>query len=179
VFLMALAASALIVGVCAACNTWSFWIAKETVHALLALALGIEVAWRVFTPLPEARRVARSSALAVGLLTVAVLIFAPHDHPAVALLPALAGGLACFYAGTALTMMSFYVPADPLHKVVLLGLSPYMVLYAAIWPGARDPRLMAAATWAAPIVLLFALLLLLRAAPPAPSWLVRWLWPWH
>jgi hypothetical protein len=185
VFLVALAVSAVTVGVCATCNTWRFWIAKESVHAGLALALGVEVAWRVFRPLPGARGVAAATAAAVALLTGFVLFAAPNEHPAVALLPALAGGLACFYTGLVLTMMSFLIPADHLHAAVLLGLSPYMVLYAALWPAARDPFMREVAAWATSLMLVLALLLLLRvawvrdSAPAAPLSLVRLLWPWR
>lgn len=114
---------------------WSFFVAKETLYSALKLALALEMAALVFSRFPGARATVRR-ALLLGLAAVlwALLEGGPIERPglsgiALALQPRLANG-------TAVTLMIvwglifwYHVPVHRLHRVVLRGLVPYLLLF--------------------------------------------------
>lgn len=188
--LLALIASAAFVALAPGLYSWRTWLVKEAVHAALLLALGVELAMRVFRNLPGAARVARVVVVGV-LIGVSVLVaVAPRQHEPVsnlslAVLPLVIGGVAVLYTSLAVTTAFFLVPEDPLHAAVLSSLPLYLILYS-VWLAElpHDPA-RAVVDHLLPWVLILVLVHIGRAAwrleepPPAPAGLVRILWPWH
>lgn len=185
VFLSAVLAADMIVALWPALNTWRFWLSIEVFHTLLLLALVLEVSFRIARSLP-------GPALTLSLLVPIVIAAtgalwrdAPRQYVLFELVPRLLAGTAGLYIGTFLVQAFFRVPVDPLHKAVLLGLSPWMLLYAATWGRVTraDAVAMTGAVNAA--MFAFALLVLLEAAwrredgPTVRLGLLRFLWPWR
>lgn len=184
ILLLSLLATAVVIGLWPSVNTWRFWTIKATVHALLFLAVGFEIAARVFARVPRAAAAARRSIAVVVVLTVAFLVAPPHGHPALTLVPRLLAGGAWLYLGVLVLRVLFVMPLDPLHRAVLVGFGPYMMFYALTW-GRVNSR--AGAEWAGVFnaaVFVVALMVLLVAAwrreakPLASPETVRLLWPW-
>jgi hypothetical protein len=173
--LVALIASATTVGLCPACNTWDFWLVKEFVHAALLLALGFEMAQRVFTDAP-ARRAARRWTAFVVMAMLALLVSGGREFLIVGILPRLIASIAWLYTGLAIVMLRYGVRTDPIHDAILSGFPPYLMLYAATWSQVTDSTRMAA--FLNPLVLIGVLAALLHAAwrPPRARdvpWLLR------
>jgi hypothetical protein len=181
-WLLSLIGSAAVVGVCPACNTWDFWLVKEFVHAALALLLGVELAARISQNLPRARQAARRWIVFVLVMMVVLVVTAPEGPLTVNVLPRLLASIAWLYTGLVVVTIRFVLPLDPLHRAVLLGLSPYMMLYAATWGHAAADT--SVPNLVNPAMFILALVVLLRAAwlrektPAAPREVVRFLWPW-
>ena len=165
-------------------RTWDFWLVKELVHAALAVALGIELALRVFRPLPTpwlwARLVLASVPAVAGVL---VASHAPGPF-SVRVMPSLLMALAWLYTGLGCLLLHYRMPVERLHRALLWGLPPYLVLYAATWgqaasdagiPNSLNPPMFTAVlcvlTWVAwqPD----------DPAPEADPGTVFWLWPWR
>lgn len=168
--LVVLATSAAIVGACPACSTWSFWLAKELLHAVLFLILGVELAVRVFVSLPHARRIALAWTTLVLLGLTAALATAPRGPRMVEVLPRIAAATAWLYVG--LTVLMWLVSwraafeTDDLHRSLLVGFALYTMFYAATWGRSTDDTTIAGL--ANPLVFDLVMLLLLRAAWQRP-----------
>jgi hypothetical protein len=177
--LVALIASATIVGLCPACNTWDFWLLKEFVHAALFLLLGLELAHRAFAAGP-ARRAARRWTGVVLVVSGVLLWTAPRGLLIVEILPRLMGSLAWLYLGLAIVMLRHNVRIDRLHDAILSGFAPYLMVYAATWSQASENTRLA--NIVNPLVFTAVLCTLLHAAwvdarPLDVPWLRRHLRP--
>jgi hypothetical protein len=168
--LIAMAASAALVGLYPACSTWSFWFAKELLHAVLFVVLGVELALRVFVPLPRARRLALAWTAAVLLGLAAALLAAPSGPRMVEVLPRIAAATAWQYGGLTLLMWlaswRAALETDDLHRSLLVGFALYTMFYAATWGRSADDTTIAGL--ANPLVFDLVMLLLLRAAWQRP-----------
>jgi hypothetical protein len=114
-----------------------FWIFKESVHNLLKLATALELMVRVFQPFPTAYATARRGVfLAVGglaLLTgsslregtgyIAVVgRLNPHVYDVTVWILVGLGGYCLWY----------HLPLDSLHKAILIGWVPYLLVYSVM-----------------------------------------------
>jgi hypothetical protein len=126
---------------------WRSWLAKEFALGLLTLTIAIEIALRVFARAPQAFRFARlvlAGILATTALFLVLDLPRPERPPfvqtspaeiaafetALALLPRLAYGSAWLLAALFMLSTSDRLPFDPLHRVIVIGLGVYVVLYA-------------------------------------------------
>jgi hypothetical protein len=165
-------------------RTWSFWTAKETLHAALFLVVGFEIMVRVFGRLPGAAHTARVWSSFVILVTLAVIVLPPYGHPALTVVPRLSAGASWIFLGILLSRLVFLVPLDPLHKAVLLSIGPYTTLYAASWGrvGTREGAAFVGLTNALAFVLVLGVLVVAAWRPERPpnatTATVRFLWPW-
>lgn len=165
--------------------TWRFWLLKEALHAALLLGLGVEVSVRMMARLrgPTAAMVFLGLVLAAA--TGSVLRSAPQQYVLFEVVPRVLAGTAGLYVGAFLVQWLFAVPVDRLHQAILLGLSPYMLMYAITWGRVGSAADVAVADIVNPLMFVVALLVLLQAAwqaednPSAPHWLVSFLWPWR
>lgn len=124
-------------------QTWTFWLARELSHAVLAVLMGLELGLRLLFRIPEAQQEARRWVLGVfaGLaLIAAVAAFLP---PVTALLPATVFAITWLYLGLLSVRAHHGLPLDPLHSVVLHGFSVYMGVYAITWALARTDTTLA------------------------------------
>jgi hypothetical protein len=168
----------------------------------LAVIIGIvlEIAIRVFRRMPTAMRSARRGLGLVLLTTSAAVLWAPVPTPATAMppqahplmfalvtevLPRLAYGSAWLCVAQLVVMLRYLVPLDPLHRAVLFGFGPYLVLYAAALGSARSPEPSWLVYELTPLVYLGVLVMWTHAAwrrepdAPAPRDVVAWLQPWR
>lgn len=177
-------ASASIVGVCPGCNTWRFWAVKETIHAVLAVALGLELAVRVFGSLPRAWLLARLVIAATAVLAVALVWTAPPAPWSVRVLPWLLAGVAWLYTGLGLILLFFRMPVETLHRTLLWSLSPYLMLYAATWGHTREdvslPNTLNPFAFTATLAfIVWAACRREGTTPEGHPATVAWLWPWR
>jgi len=112
-----------------------FWLAKESIEAVLKLAVAVEIAARLFERLPTAR-VTFSLAFLVALFAIATAV-APTvgaDVRTVASvgLPRLLYGTMLIFAGLLGICLWYHVPLYPIHKAVLLGFVPYLVAFTVV-----------------------------------------------
>jgi len=114
-------------------HVWSFWLVKETVQSVLKVGLALEIAYRLFQRLPAAHSVARTGAAVGLLLTCGAAALAPiqaHDVRGVALavLPRILYGTALLFAALLCVVAWYRIPLDPLHKAILVGFVPYLLV---------------------------------------------------
>jgi hypothetical protein len=120
-------------------KTWDFWVLKESVHNLLKFGIALELTVRTFRSFPAARKTA--AGLVLGVLVLTWLSVGPPKPPppeaartkelALSLQPyVLAGTLWLFIAISALILW-YRLPVTPLHKALLLGFVPYLLVFTA------------------------------------------------
>jgi hypothetical protein len=112
--------------------TWRFWVVKEAIQAVLKLAIVLEIASRVFWPFPGARGLAGAMLVLLILATATGLLAgeaANAETVARVLLPRILYGTACAFAVLLVLVLWFHIPLDPLHKGVLLGFVPYLLVF--------------------------------------------------
>jgi hypothetical protein len=162
VFLIATLTTTTLAGVCPPCVTWEFWIAKELLHAVLMLVMGLELSARLFRGLPYSQAKARRRIIGVLALTALLLVTAPIGPASVVLLPRLLMGLAWLYFGLWLVVRSSRLVVDPLHASVLNGFTPWLLAYALTWARATDDTVLPNVLM--PVLSVFVLVVLLKAA---------------
>lgn len=189
-FLVALIVSAALPVVNPRGYDWTAWLIKETVHTVLAFALGLELAVRLFRNLPGAALVARGTVLAVLAGTAALVASAPWQQGVVAdlsviVLPRVIVGLAWLYFGVAMTTAFFTLPEDRLHRAVLATFPFYFMLYAVVSTEIASDGVRRIADYGLPLALVAVLAVMSYAAwarerePDAPVSLMQVLWPWR
>lgn len=165
-------------------NTWDFWIIKELAHAALALVLALELVVRVFRPLPAPWLWARLVLGGASVLALALVASLPAGPVSVRILPSLLLALAWLYTGLGCILLQYGMPVEPLHRAILWGLSPYLMVYAATWghvdsepllPNALNPPMFTAAL----AVLVWSACRPEGTPPDADPITVGWLWPWR
>lgn len=116
-------------------KTWDFWVLKESVHNLLKFGIALELTVRTFRSFPAARKTAVGFVLGVLVLTWLSVGPRPRLEAAITkelalnLQPyVLAGTLWLFIAISALILW-YRLPVTPLHKALLLGFVPYLLVF--------------------------------------------------
>jgi hypothetical protein len=124
-----------------AARSWDYWALKELLLRLLTAGVVVEIAIRVFAHLPEARRLAWGALVLVGIGTLLAVWRAPglaggpvagswRSVVVLEVLPRLAVGSILLCAATLGAMALYRVPIDALHRVVLIGLALFLLVYA-------------------------------------------------
>ena len=116
---------------------YDFWIFKESVHNLLKLATALELMIRVFQPFPTAyAAVRRGMFLAVAGL--AMLISARLDEGTGyidvvgRLNPLVYDVTVWILVGLGAYCLWYHLPLDSLHKAILIGWVPYLLVYSVM-----------------------------------------------
>lgn len=117
--------------------TLEFYVQKECLYGLLKLAVALEVAHLAFAPLPGARLYARlvlgsGALLLLWALAAALRYSGSPDAVAEHLLPRLANGTALLLAAVWALALYFRVPLHPLHRALLRGFVPYLLVFALL-----------------------------------------------
>ena len=163
-------------------NTWEFWITKELTHALLAFAVGIELSWRALLVSTRGQYTAMTMLGTNLCLAVALLATAPSGPVSVTLLPRLHAALAILCLGLLWVLVHHWLPADRLHRVVLLGLAIHGFFYWMTW--SRTGMETAVANFVNPVIFAGFLVTLAWAVwapdetPPAQSEVIAVVHPW-
>jgi hypothetical protein len=113
-------------------HSWDFWLIKESVHNLLKFGIALELTVRTFRAFPAARKTVTGLVLGVLVLTwfsVGQPVDPRPKELALNLQPyVLAGTLWLFIAISALILW-YRLPVVPLHKALLLGFVPYLLVF--------------------------------------------------
>jgi hypothetical protein len=122
---------------------WRLWfyIGKEFVINVLRLAVGLELTYWTFRAFPSARATARG-ALLLALATTLVIVLlgtsdlippegAPPLGPlATRIQPRVLSGAIWLLTAIAGLILWYRLPVHPLHKAILLGLVPYLLIFS-------------------------------------------------
>jgi hypothetical protein len=116
---------------------WSFWLAKETLYAVLKLALALEITALAYGAFPAARTAVRRGILLVLAALAALLaVGVPYgrEFPVLAseLQRRLAQGTALVFCATWALLLWYHLPLHRLHRAIMRGLVPYMLVFAAV-----------------------------------------------
>jgi hypothetical protein len=112
-----------------------FWIFKENLHNFLKLAVALELLVRIFRAFPSAYAAA-GRAMLVVLVALGVLIGVSlskgADYFAVVgrLHPQVNDFTAWVFIALAGYCLWYHLPLDSLHKAILIGLVPYLLVYS-------------------------------------------------
>ena len=115
----------------------AFWIFKEGVLSLLKLAVALELLIRIFQPFPSAYAAVRRAVIVVvaGLCALIWLsLSAGTDYVAVIgrLYPHVHDGTVWLFVALGGYCLWYHLPLDSLHKAILIGLVPYLLLYSVV-----------------------------------------------
>lgn len=115
--------------------TWENYFLRESVHNLLKFAIALELGYRTFRAFPAALIQARRIACAI-LALVAIIAIAgssvegrPSDLP-VEWHARVLNGTIWLLTGIAVLILWYRLPVDPLHKAILVGFVPYLLLFS-------------------------------------------------
>jgi hypothetical protein len=115
-------------------HTWDVWVVKESVHNLLKFGIALELTLRTFRAFPAARKTAAGLVLAVLVLTwLSVGPPAPRKATglelALDLQPYILAGTLWFFIAISALVLWYRLPVAPLHKALLLGFVPYLLIF--------------------------------------------------
>jgi hypothetical protein len=116
---------------------WSFWLLKETLYAVLKLAVALEIMALAYQAFPHARAAARLLVLGVLGALLVLLLMAPVPANAELstiareLLRRVANGSALVSCGVWGLVLWYRLPMHPLHRAMLSGLVAYLVVFAS------------------------------------------------
>ncbi len=121
----------------------SVWLGKELVIAVFRFGIALELTYRTFRAFPGARRTARSVLVLMLWVTLAVVVAGTWDltlpvdsaayRPLISrVLPRLINGSLWLFSAIALLVLWYRVPVHPLHKAILAGYVPYLLVFTAL-----------------------------------------------
>lgn len=116
-------------------HSWDFWVLKESVHNLLKFGIALELTVRTFRAFPAARKTAAGLVLAVLALTwVSVgprprLVVGRPLELALNLQPYVLAGTLWLFVAISSLILWYRLPVTPLHKALLLGFVPYLLVF--------------------------------------------------
>jgi hypothetical protein len=114
-----------------------FWLLKESMLGLLKFAIAIEIALRTVRSFSGAKATARAALLVVLVVTYVVVLsvqvtplgMAGYKALASELLPRIATGTIWLFTAVAALILWYRLPVDPLHKAILVGFVPYLLVF--------------------------------------------------
>jgi hypothetical protein len=123
-----------------------FWMLKEGIHNILKLGIVLELMIRIFSPFPSAYAVARRGVILIVAGIVVLISFSVSsgtDYRAVVgrLNPHVNDGTVWLFVALAAVCLWYHLPLDILHKAILIGLVPYLLVYSVV------QRMIAALGW--------------------------------
>lgn len=115
--------------------TWDNYMLREMVHNLLKLAIALEVAYRTFRSFPGALAAGRRLVGIVFLLLAVVALTALTAQPDPAGIQIewharMLNGTIWLFTAVALVILWYRLPVDPLHKAILVGFVPYLLVFS-------------------------------------------------
>lgn len=121
--------------------TQSFWLGKELLIHLLRFALALELTYRTVRAFPSARAAARGVLLAVLLVTLAIVFVGTKGlevpegaamlRPVIGQVqPRVLNGSIWLLTAIAGLILWYRLPVHPLHKTILVGLVPYLLVFS-------------------------------------------------
>jgi hypothetical protein len=126
-------------------HTKQFWLLREPCTAVLRFGVALELTYWVFRGFPNAATTVRRVLLA--LLVIIYLGFVtlpPQEHTYESLMydawPRIANGTVWILTAISALVLWYRLPLAHFHKVILIGLAPYLIVFAVarslVKPGA-------------------------------------------
>src|SRR5688572_14624680 len=123
-----------------------FWVLKESVLAFLKLAMGLELMVRIFRHFPGAYAATRAVVVLLVVVLGALvrsaasegtdyLAFVGRLHPYVN------DGTVWLLVALGAASLWYHLPLDSIHKAILIGLVPFLLVYSVVM------RALAAVGW--------------------------------
>jgi hypothetical protein len=115
--------------------TWENYLLKEMVHNLLKFAIAAELAYRTFGPFQGALGTARRVflILLVVIAVITLLAPAPARNPGdidIEWHARMLNGTIWIFTAIAAMILWYRLPVEPLHKAILLGFVPYLLVFS-------------------------------------------------
>ena len=119
------------------------WQRLQIVYASLRHVMALELAYHTFKAFPAARRLARTFLWAMTFLALAAPFMfgsdlTDHDVVSFQVLPRMSLAAMGLFAGLGALILWFHLPIDPMHKAIIMGIVPYLLLYSALLTLTRD-----------------------------------------
>ena len=113
---------------------WSFWMARETVYAALKLGIAVEIARLASQSFPGAAATMRRTLLGVLAVGFALIVGALDANPGIEALatevqPRLSQTTAFAFVAVWALALWYHLPLHAVHKLILRGLVPYLVVF--------------------------------------------------
>ena len=143
-----------------------FWLGKELVITVLRFALALELTYRTVRAFPTARATVRGVLLGVLLLTLGMVfsgtgdLVSPEGTPILEPIisrvqPLVLSGAIWLLTGIAGVILWYRLPVHPLHKAILVGLVPYLLIFTVSlnmieswgWEASELMNVFSALTW--------------------------------
>jgi hypothetical protein len=122
---------------------WRIWFfaGKEFVITVFRFAVALELTYRTFRAFPSARATARGVLLLVLMVTLAIVFLgsgdltpskgAPELGPLITRVqPRVLSGSIWLLTAVAGLILWYRLPVHPLHKAILVGLVPYLLVFS-------------------------------------------------
>lgn len=113
--------------------TYDFWVFKEVLHAALKFAIVLELGYRILAAFPGALATGRRLALLLVGVVYAVIVGVPGGSGAefvARVLPRVLNGTIWLFVALASIVLWYRLPIRPLHKAILLGFVPYLLVFS-------------------------------------------------
>jgi hypothetical protein len=121
--------------------TQTFWLGKELLITVLRFALALELTYRTFRAFPSALAAARGLLLAVLLVTLVIVLVGTTGlevqagpstlRPLISQVqPRVLNGSIWLLTAVAGLVLWYRLPVNPLHKAILVGLVPYLLVFS-------------------------------------------------
>jgi hypothetical protein len=118
--------------------TSQFWLVRESVHNALRFAVALELAYFAFRSFPGARSTARALLLLLVTTTLAAVLLSTWELPGLPQYSEILSqlqigpllGTVWFLIGVAALILWYRLPIDAMHKAILLGWVPFLLIFA-------------------------------------------------
>jgi len=117
---------------------WDFWLLKEALHSLIKFGIALELVLRTFRAFPGALATVRRLMLFVLMATYLVILSVPVNRSApledlyvmltTQVLPRIQNGTIWLFTAIAAVILWYRLPVQPLHKAILIGFVPYLLI---------------------------------------------------
>jgi hypothetical protein len=119
--------------------TGSFWLVRESMHNVARFAVAMELAYRTFRAFPGARSTARGLLLLFVVTSLVSVVATAWELPTLPeyseiltrLQPPLLTGTIWLLVGIAALILWYRLPVESMHKAILLGWVPYLLVFSA------------------------------------------------
>ena len=147
-------------------HTQLFWLGQALVIDLLRFALALELTYRTVRAFPTAQATVRGVLLGVLLLTLGMVFSGTGDlvspggtpilEPIISRVqPLVLSGAIWLLTGIAGVILWYRLPVHPLHKAILVGLVPYLLVFSVSlnmieswgWEASELVNVFSALTW--------------------------------
>lgn len=113
-------------------RTWEVWAILEATHALLKVAMGLELSSLIFKAFPGARRLGRLGLWLILTATVVSIVMVWPTSTGKWIrdgLPRAQYGAAYVFSWLLAVVLWYRIPLHPLHKAILTALVPYLLFF--------------------------------------------------